>query len=265
MRLHSTFSPLAEELLLYQFAATACTIVSGAIAERTKFEAYILYSFFMASWVYPILTHSVWSTAGWAGMFRSVSACSAFRCKAACIMPTVKHFRLLQHLRCKPLCRNLCFQLMPLCAFLLPKSLCLEQWSFVEETQWGTLRSGGHRPALKSYKCRSAPIATPGRGFLISTGAIDYAGSGAVHMVGGYAAAAGCWIVGPRIGRFLPDGTVSPCPHPSHSPSSMSAVTSTLVLCSSAGCYKWTSCSQIVSPILGFMVQVTPDTLCDRP
>lgn len=53
-----------------QFAATACTIVSGAIAERTKFETYILYSFFMAAWVYPVLTHSIWSTAGWAGMFR---------------------------------------------------------------------------------------------------------------------------------------------------------------------------------------------------
>ena len=41
-----------------QFAATACTIVSGAIAERARFEAYILYSLFMAAWVYPILTHS---------------------------------------------------------------------------------------------------------------------------------------------------------------------------------------------------------------
>ena len=56
--------------LSVQFAATACTIVSGAIAERTKFETYILYSFFMAAWVYPVLTHSIWSTAGWAGMFR---------------------------------------------------------------------------------------------------------------------------------------------------------------------------------------------------
>lgn len=37
-----------------QFAATACTIVSGAIAERAKFEAYMCYSFFMAAWVYPV-------------------------------------------------------------------------------------------------------------------------------------------------------------------------------------------------------------------
>ena len=53
-----------------QFAATACTIVSGAIAERTKFEAYALYSFFMSAWVYPIIVHAVWSYAGWESKFR---------------------------------------------------------------------------------------------------------------------------------------------------------------------------------------------------
>ncbi len=46
-------------------------------------------------------------------------------------------------------------------------------------------------------------------GYLVGSGAIDFAGSGAVHMVGGYAAAAGCFVIGPRIGRFNADGTVS--------------------------------------------------------
>ena len=55
----------------WSFAATACTIVSGAIAERTRFEAYFFYSFFMAAWVYPIIVHSVWSTSGWANMNRA--------------------------------------------------------------------------------------------------------------------------------------------------------------------------------------------------
>ncbi|KAK9862456.1 hypothetical protein WJX84_008932 [Apatococcus fuscideae] len=55
----------------WAFAATACTIVSGAIAERTKFEAYIMYSFFMAAWVYPIVVHACWSSSGWESHFRT--------------------------------------------------------------------------------------------------------------------------------------------------------------------------------------------------
>ena len=55
----------------WSFAATACTIVSGAIAERTRFEAYFFYSFFMAAWVYPVIVHSVWSVNGWANMNRA--------------------------------------------------------------------------------------------------------------------------------------------------------------------------------------------------
>ena len=61
-------------MLPVQFAATACTIVSGAIAERTRFEAYFLYSMFMSIWVYPVVVHSIWSSSGWASAFRSVLA-----------------------------------------------------------------------------------------------------------------------------------------------------------------------------------------------
>ena len=66
-----------------QFAATACTIVSGAIAERARVEAYVIYSFFMAAWVYPVVIHSIWSGAGWASMFRFCSFPISLR-TAAC-------------------------------------------------------------------------------------------------------------------------------------------------------------------------------------
>ena len=88
------------------FAATAATIVSGAVAERTKFSAYVLFQPFICGVIYPIVTHWVWSGQGWLG----------------------------------------------------------------------------------------------------DLGFIDFAGSGVVHMVGGFAALAGVQIVGPRIGKYDDNG-----------------------------------------------------------
>lgn len=46
------------------FCATAATIVSGAMAERTKFLSYCIYSFMISFIVYPIEAHWVWG-GGW--------------------------------------------------------------------------------------------------------------------------------------------------------------------------------------------------------
>ncbi|SFU49343.1 nitrogen regulatory protein P-II family /ammonium transporter [Clostridium sp. DSM 8431] len=99
--------------LIFQtvFCATAATIVSGAMAERTKFISYCIYSVILSAVVYPISGHWIW-----------------------------------------------------------------------------------------------------GGGWLSSLGFHDFAGSTAVHMVGGVAALIGATILGPRIGKYSKDGKPNAIP-----------------------------------------------------
>ena len=93
------------------FAATSATIVSGCIAERTDFKAYILVSILVSAFIYPI-------SGGWA---------------------------------------------------------------------WNSLFADT-------------------KGWLENLGFIDFAGSTVVHSVGGWVGLAGAICVGPRIGKYAPDG-----------------------------------------------------------
>ena len=99
--------------LIFQtvFCATAATIVSGSMAERTKFSAYCIYSMIISAVIYPISGHWIW-----------------------------------------------------------------------------------------------------GGGWLAELGFHDFAGSTAVHMVGGVAAFVGAAILGPRIGKYTKDGKARAIP-----------------------------------------------------
>lgn len=55
-----------ETFIIFQtmFAATSATIVSGAMAERTKFSAYVIYSAVISLIIYPVVGHWIWG-GGW--------------------------------------------------------------------------------------------------------------------------------------------------------------------------------------------------------
>ena len=54
----------AKYLFQAVFCATAATIVAGAVAERVKFTAYLVYSIVISAFIYPIVGHWVWG-GGW--------------------------------------------------------------------------------------------------------------------------------------------------------------------------------------------------------
>ncbi len=67
MKIFSDFSnfPMSSFVFNLVFCATAATIVSGAMAERTKFSAYCIYSAIISLVVYPIEAGWVWNSQGW--------------------------------------------------------------------------------------------------------------------------------------------------------------------------------------------------------
>ena len=63
---HNATGLPTEGFLMFEivFCATSATIVSGAMAERTKFSMYLVYSFFISLIIYPVEGHWTWG-GGW--------------------------------------------------------------------------------------------------------------------------------------------------------------------------------------------------------
>jgi len=61
------FTPLEGIGLLYQmmFATTAVSIVSGAVAERARYESYLAFAFVMGLVIFPVFAHWAWNPQGW--------------------------------------------------------------------------------------------------------------------------------------------------------------------------------------------------------
>jgi ammonium transporter, Amt family len=61
-------------------------------------------------------------------------------------------------------------------------------------------------PIYGSWVWGGGWLAALGRNLGLGHGALDFAGSGVVHAVGGFAALAGALVLGPRVGKFTKDG-----------------------------------------------------------
>lgn len=67
------FSLFTDWLFQAMFAATAATIVSGAVAERIKLSSFLVFTLFYVAFVYPVVGSWVWG-GGWLSAFTAFGA-----------------------------------------------------------------------------------------------------------------------------------------------------------------------------------------------
>ena len=58
-------SAIAFFIFQVMFCGTATTIISGAVAERLKFSAYIIIAVLVSGFIYPLFGHWTWNDGGW--------------------------------------------------------------------------------------------------------------------------------------------------------------------------------------------------------
>jgi Amt family ammonium transporter len=86
-----------------------------------------------------------------------------------------------------------------------------ERWTWVSFLCWGVFVGAIVQPIIANWAW--------GGGWLfglVNSGIerpyVDFAGSGVVHMVGGFAGFAGAWVLGARLGKYNKDGTANAMP-----------------------------------------------------
>jgi len=88
----------------------------------------------------------------------------------------------------------------------IPTGSMAERWKWKSFVMWGLFCGAIYYPLFGAWTWGGGWLAKLGSSLKLGHGYVDFAGSGVVHMVGGVAALAGALVVGPRIGKFGPDG-----------------------------------------------------------
>jgi Amt family ammonium transporter len=94
----------------------------------------------------------------------------------------------------------------------IPTGSMAERWTFKSFIVFGFFISMFVYPIFGNWVWGGGWLSQLGVNFGLGHGHVDFAGSSVVHEVGGVAALAGAIVIGPRIGKYLKDGTVNTIP-----------------------------------------------------
>jgi Amt family ammonium transporter len=88
----------------------------------------------------------------------------------------------------------------------IPTGAMAERWKWKAFVRWGLFCGAFYYPLFGAWTWGGGWLAKRGASAGLGHGYVDFAGSGVVHMMGGMAGLAGAMVLGPRIGKYGPDG-----------------------------------------------------------
>jgi Amt family ammonium transporter len=97
-------------------------------------------------------------------------------------------------------------------AATIPTGAMAERWKFSAFLVYAAFMSMLLYPLYGNWVWGGGWLSALGVNAGLGHGHVDFAGSSVVHMTGGLTALAGAIVLGPRLGKYRADGTVSPMP-----------------------------------------------------
>jgi ammonium transporter, Amt family len=94
----------------------------------------------------------------------------------------------------------------------IPTGAMAERWKFTSFVVFSFVIASVIYPIYANWVWGGGWLSQLGRNFGLGHGHVDFAGCSVVHMVGGVAAFVGAKMIGPRAGKYAPDGRAQPIP-----------------------------------------------------